>query len=356
MEAKEAIDPIVDLAISNGYKRRIAHINIILGFYYTLIKEKFDVAQNHFGDALRAGEELSDFLTVALGNNHMGTCLSFVGEFDKSLSCFSKALNISLMANLSWSAAAIKSNLVIFVYFPLGDFKNAYKLSQESIELSYESGDILSKGSAHCAAGLTYYMYGDLERSIKHFTNSLEMLKKCGFFTLAAVSSWHLAMSYLYLNKYEDALIYCNTALHLNKKGNYFPSFSKCLELIVAFVRVMKKDEHINVNEILSNYHDINIVIADISVSYYAGKIILNTDHNNVRQADKWINKSIETCKKYGMQCLLARSYALYSEYYQKIGDTVKAKESLNKAIEIFKECGADGWVAKYEQLLSVLS
>ena len=355
MEAKEAIDPIVDLAITNKYKRRIAHINIILGFYYTLIKEQFDVAQNHFGDALRAGEELSDFLTVALGNNHMGTCLSFVGEFDKSLSCFSKALNISLMANLSWSAAAIKSNLVIFVYFPLGDFKNAYKISRESIELSYESGDILSKGSAHCAAGLTYYMYGDLERSIKHFTNSLEMLKKCGFFTLAAVSSWYLAMSYLYLNKYEEALIYCNTALHLNKQGNYFPSFAKCLKLIAAFVRLMKKDEYININEILSNSNDINIVIADFSVAYYAGKIILNTDHNNVRQAHNWIKKSMETNQKYGMKWNLAHDYALYSEYYQKIGDDTKAKESLNKAIEIFKECGTDGWVEKYEKEYSDL-
>ena len=32
-----------------------------------------------------------------------------------------------------------------------------------------------------------------------------------------------------------------------------------------------------------------------------------------------------------------------------------KAKENLNKAIEILKECGADGWVEKYEKELSDL-
>jgi len=32
-----------------------------------------------------------------------------------------------------------------------------------------------------------------------------------------------------------------------------------------------------------------------------------------------------------------------------------KARENLDKAIEIFKECGADGWVEKYEKDLAIL-
>jgi hypothetical protein len=35
--------------------------------------------------------------------------------------------------------------------------------------------------------------------------------------------------------------------------------------------------------------------------------------------------------------------------------DRSKAKENLCKAIEIFKECGADGWVDKYEKELAQL-
>ena len=34
----------------------------------------------------------------------------------------------------------------------------------------------------------------------------------------------------------------------------------------------------------------------------------------------------------------------------------VKAIEKLRKAIDIFKECGADGWVKKYEEDLVSLS
>jgi len=52
----------------------------------------------------------------------------------------------------------------------------------------------------------------------------------------------------------------------------------------------------------------------------------------------------------------LAQDYALYAEFYKRKNDPSKAGEKLNKAIEIFKECGADGWVEKYEKELELLS
>ena len=51
----------------------------------------------------------------------------------------------------------------------------------------------------------------------------------------------------------------------------------------------------------------------------------------------------------------LARDYALYAELFKRKGDLPKARENLSKAIEIFKECGADGWVEKYEKELASL-
>jgi hypothetical protein len=36
------------------------------------------------------------------------------------------------------------------------------------------------------------------------------------------------------------------------------------------------------------------------------------------------------------------------AEILQRRGPKSKAKENLSKAIEIIKECGADGWVEKY--------
>ncbi len=72
--------------------------------------------------------------------------------------------------------------------------------------------------------------------------------------------------------------------------------------------------------------------------------------------AEEWIEKAIEVDEMHGMMWYLGRDYALYAELFKRKGDQSKAKENLNKAIEIFKECGADGWVEKYEKELILLA
>jgi hypothetical protein len=46
----------------------------------------------------------------------------------------------------------------------------------------------------------------------------------------------------------------------------------------------------------------------------------------------------------------VGKDYALYADLFKRKGGRSKAEENLYKAIEIFKGCGADGWVRKYEE------
>jgi hypothetical protein len=55
------------------------------------------------------------------------------------------------------------------------------------------------------------------------------------------------------------------------------------------------------------------------------------------------------------MMLHLGKNYALYAYLLNRKGDRSKAREKLGKAIEILKECGADGWVDKYEKELAEL-
>ena len=56
------------------------------------------------------------------------------------------------------------------------------------------------------------------------------------------------------------------------------------------------------------------------------------------------------------MRWHLGRGYVLYAELFNKKGDRTSAREKLGKAIEILNECGADGWVEKYEKEMTLLS
>ncbi len=55
------------------------------------------------------------------------------------------------------------------------------------------------------------------------------------------------------------------------------------------------------------------------------------------------------------MRFHLGNDYALYAELFRRKGDRLKAREILGKAIEVLKECGADGWVEKYEKELAAM-
>ena len=91
------------------------------------------------------------------------------------------------------------------------------------------------------------------------------------------------------------------------------------------------------------------------AISNRIAEILINIDTQHIPEAEKWINKSIETNEQYGMMWNLAQDYALYAQLYKKKGDPTKYREALNKAVEIFEECGADGWVERYEKELGLL-
>ena len=56
------------------------------------------------------------------------------------------------------------------------------------------------------------------------------------------------------------------------------------------------------------------------------------------------------------MMSNLGKDYALYAEFFKRKDDTTKAKKNLKHAIEIYRECGADGWVEKTGKELKALS
>ena len=86
------------------------------------------------------------------------------------------------------------------------------------------------------------------------------------------------------------------------------------------------------------------------------GKLLLNIDDQHINEAEDWIKRAIETNQKYGMMWNLAQDYALYADLFKRKGDFPKAQENLSEAIKIFKDCGADGWVEKYDKELTALS
>ncbi|MDD1778392.1 MAG: hypothetical protein LUQ65_09525, partial [Candidatus Helarchaeota archaeon] len=91
-------------------------------------------------------------------------------------------------------------------------------------------------------------------------------------------------------------------------------------------------------------------------IQRYIGEILLNIDDKHISEAEHWIQKAIEADQRNRMMFHLGHDYTLYADLFIGKGDRLKAQENLDKAIEIFKECGADGWVEKAEKELATIS
>ena len=109
-------------------------------------------------------------------------------------------------------------------------------------------------------------------------------------------------------------------------------------------------------NKLSKNYKDNNLKVFEGWMARYIGEILLNIDDQNVANAEDWIERAIKADEKNGTKWFLANDYVLYAELFMRKGDQSRAKENLAKAIDIFKECGADGWVEKSEKELAALS
>jgi hypothetical protein len=126
------------------------------------------------------------------------------------------------------------------------------------------------------------------------------------------------------------------------------------MKLILA--KAMNNEKHINLYEVFPYYEDNKDKRLEGSMQSCIGEILLKVDDHHISEAEDWIKKAIESHRKYGMMWHLAKDYALYAELFKRKSDLPKAKENLSKAIDIFKECGSDGWVEKYEKELAALA
>jgi tetratricopeptide (TPR) repeat protein len=79
-------------------------------------------------------------------------------------------------------------------------------------------------------------------------------------------------------------------------------------------------------------------------------------DNRHFSEAEDWVNKALEADESNGTMWSLACDYLFYADLYRRKGDPQKAKENLDRAVEIFKEGGAEGWQKKAEQEMAALS
>jgi tetratricopeptide (TPR) repeat protein len=355
VEAKEAIDPITDLAIKHNNKKRLSQIYTILGTYHWSVEENYPEAFKAFEEVLRISEEVKDIVGLVLATYWFGIALGMNCEFERSTHYIQRAIDINVAVKNLWGISAMKSMLAIFSYCNNGKIDLQFRTTNESLRIAEESGDIYSKGLAYVCHGMSCYVKGLLEEAEKHLLKGIEFLEKINYHNWNANARILLGETYFEMRDFTKSKEHYEKGIWLLDNNRTFPSWANLGKVCLARSKVMNKEKDVNLESLYTYSRNNKIKSYEGWFQGYIGEILLNIDDQHLSEAEHWIQNAIEADQRNRMMFQLGKDCALYADLFKRKGDRLRARENLGKAIEIFKECGADGWVEKAEKELTKL-
>jgi tetratricopeptide (TPR) repeat protein len=355
--AKEAVEPIIELALERDYKRRISQIYTIIGTYGFMIEGDYPKAIQYLEDALKIAVQLEDRLSLVLANHWIGHALAESCKFESALHHLRKALEINVAANVPWAIAAIKGCMSMTVYNNQGRADLGFQMSKENLRFAEESGDAWSKAEAYTYHGRSCYLKGRLGEAEECLLKAIAYSEKINFLSMGSSASFFLGETHFDRGDFQKSQDYHTKAISFLEHCRVWPSITSSNKMALARARMMDSKECIDLKSVYAYENENKMKLYNGTLARYIGEILLHTADRNISEAEDWIRKAIELDTRNGLIWWhLAKDYTLYAELFKRKGNHSKAGENLSRAIDIFNECGADGWVEKYKKELASLS
>ena len=133
------------------------------------------------------------------------------------------------------------------------------------------------------------------------------------------------------------------------------PSTASLAMLGTLRARVLKNANKAAIESIRNFEFDSKYKIHEGWKARYLSEAFMQFAGQHLNESENRIKKAIKADRENGMILHLAKSHAVYAQLLHRKGDASKARKNLNTAIDIFKDCGAEGWVGKCEKELDEL-
>ncbi len=356
-EGKEAVEPLLDLSLTVNQRKRLPGIYTVMGAYYLFCEEKTGKAFQYLYDALKISEEVSDYVSMWFASFHLGQLKSFDCEFEEGLEYFKKSLDLVSFANNPTGIVFSKSGICTYnLIFEGRQIDQALQCSEAAVHLSEKSGDIFTQGVAYTSYGASCYCKGLFNDAEKYLSIGLNYCDKTSQLGWEVTASSYLGYMYFDIGKYMKAQQYFKEMISTCENANLLPSWCYLHKSGLAKAKVRNYDRDVDLNELLENCKKIKFKVGEGWYARNVGDILLNIDDQHLSDAEAWLQKAIEADTRNGLRWQLANDHVLYADWFKKKGDIQGAKEQLTKAIDIFRECGADGWVTRTEKTLVEIS
>jgi tetratricopeptide (TPR) repeat protein len=358
IEAKEAVEPIVVLAVRLNYQKRLPGIYTAMGLYHVWVEEDFSKGVPYLKQAFDISAKVGDFVALYFGNLQLAPLMCHDYRFEESMAYIETLLNLSVRANNLRAISHAKSAMAQHYYLQ-GKTDLALQVIEEALQAAAESGDIQAKQPVYTNYGTTCYFKGHLDEAEKYLLEGLACYEKTPIASWGAYAAFFLAWTYHDLGNYGMAKKYHQQCVSIIEDARFLPSWLNCHRLWVKNHRILNREPDIDIHkldELIKGHGKSKFAMSKSFGSRCIGEIYLHIDDNHMFEAETWIRRSIDFDAMHGIPWNIGKDYALYADWFKKKSDIQGAKEQLTKAIDLFRECGADGWVTRMEKASAELS
>jgi tetratricopeptide (TPR) repeat protein len=149
------------------------------------------------------------------------------------------------------------------------------------------------------------------------------------------------------LEKYGQAQESYRKALKILGDKKFSPSWITLLNVAILRAKVLQREAEGFRDDLSKSFAANKNRGFSGWIAQYIAEILLNQDSGDIQEAEAWAKKALLLHQENGMRLLQGRDYLLHAELQKRRENMNGAKEHLLQAIEIFQECGANGYLQK---------
>ncbi|NHJ05549.1 MAG: tetratricopeptide repeat protein [Candidatus Heimdallarchaeota archaeon] len=154
------------------------YLHLLKG-WHEINKTEFDKAESHLETSLKIFELRKDYDNLATNYVFLGSLFFRRGEFDKSLVCYQKNLELREKIGNRYEIAYAISSIGMF-YTITRNTREALSYFDRCVQTVEESEDNQQIGNIYNLYGITYYYMGDLNKAFEFYEKSLFYLQQFG--------------------------------------------------------------------------------------------------------------------------------------------------------------------------------
>jgi CHAT domain-containing protein len=261
-----------------------------------------------FQEGLTIQEKRNDQLGTAIFLSSMGNAYSNLGEKQKAIEVYNRALPIFQQEKeASYYEGGVLTSLGS-VYADLGETQKAIDSYNQALTVYEKSGDTDNQASALNYLGLLYSNNGETQKAIEVLHRALAIQQKAG-------------------NSYGEANILQSLALVYTSIGNS----QKSLELLQQALKIQQELQgQLSGVQLAFNLTSQGLILTNLGGNYFAA--------NEYSKAIDSYTQARFLVKQAGQSSYEANILYITSFVYITLGENQKALDSLNEALAIYRQ------------------